>query len=276
MSDRGSATTELVILAPVLVLLAVAALVLGRLVLFQEQIADAARSAVEAAAVWPTPRQAEEAALLTASYDIVRDGALRRELRDGGHGRFAAGRIDPRHRHMRRARGYVLLSRDAGSDHDHRLGHCTHRDLPGGRMTSAPGPSVHRVRRVTDSGAVVAYVVLLSSTLAVVLGLAVGGGQALAAHTSAYDEAEQAARAGAATLAASGLRSGDIETDAAAAVEVAQSFMTTAGHPGVATVLGNLVSATVSPYRVATPLLAIAGISSLTVSASASATAVAG
>lgn len=138
------------------------------------------------------------------------------------------------------------------------------------------GATAHRIRRPDDSGAVVAYVVLLTATLVVVLGLAVGGGQALAAHTTAYDEAEQAARAGAAALAASGLRSGAIETDATAAMLVAQSFMAAAGHPGAATVRGNLVVATVSPYRVATPLLAIAGITSLVVSASASARAVAG
>jgi Flp pilus assembly protein TadG len=75
MSEQGSATTELVILAPLLVVLAVSALILGRLVLYQEQVADAARSAVEAAALWPTAPQADEAALLTASYDLVHDDA---------------------------------------------------------------------------------------------------------------------------------------------------------------------------------------------------------
>jgi hypothetical protein len=134
----------------------------------------------------------------------------------------------------------------------------------------------HRAGRGDDGGAVVAYVVLLTAALVVILGLAVGGGQALAARTSAYDEAEQAARAGAAALAAVGLRQGSIETDAPAAVQAAQSFMAAAGHPGAAVVRGNLVIAIVSPYRLATPLLAIAGISSLSVSASASASAVAG
>jgi TadE-like protein len=75
VNEEGSASAELVILAPLLVVLAVAALVLGRLVLYQEQVADAARSAVEAAALWPTAAQADEAALLAASYDLVHDGA---------------------------------------------------------------------------------------------------------------------------------------------------------------------------------------------------------
>jgi hypothetical protein len=143
-------------------------------------------------------------------------------------------------------------------------------------MAGDRGPRRYGVRRRDDSGAVVPYVVLLTATLVVVLGLAVGGGQALAAHTSAYDEAEQAARAGAAALATSGLRQGSIETDVAAAVQAAQSFMAAAGHPGAASVRANLVVATVSPYRVVTPLLAIVGISSLSISASASASAVAG
>jgi Flp pilus assembly protein TadG len=94
VSDRGSATTELVILAPLLVVLAVAALVLGRLVLYQEQVADAARSAVEAAALWPTAPQADEAALLAASYDLLHDNARcagssvsvdTADLQPGGH-----------------------------------------------------------------------------------------------------------------------------------------------------------------------------------------------
>ena len=127
-------------------------------------------------------------------------------------------------------------------------------------------------RAAGDRGSVVAYVLLLAAALVVVLGLAVGGGEAMAAHQAAYAEAEEAARAGAAALAAYALRSGDVAVDQAAAITAAEDFMASSGHPGNVAVLGNVVEVSVSPYRVATPLLGIAGIASLTVSATASAT----
>ncbi len=74
MSERGSASAELVICAPILMLLSVVALLIGRLVLQQSQVVDVARTAAEAASLWPTGAQAHEAALLTASYELVHDG----------------------------------------------------------------------------------------------------------------------------------------------------------------------------------------------------------
>jgi hypothetical protein len=76
MRERGSASAELVFVTPVLILMGLVAFVLGRLVLDAGQVVDAARSAAEAAAVWPTVPQAGEAALLTASYEIVGDGLV--------------------------------------------------------------------------------------------------------------------------------------------------------------------------------------------------------
>lgn len=72
-SARGSASAELVICTPLLVLLALVALAIGRLVLQQSQVVDVARSAAEAASIWPTPAQAEYAAAVTASYQLVHD-----------------------------------------------------------------------------------------------------------------------------------------------------------------------------------------------------------
>jgi hypothetical protein len=74
MRETGSASAELVFVTPVLMLIGLVAFVLGRLVLEAGQVVDAARSAAEAAAVWPTVPQAGAAAALTASYEIVRDG----------------------------------------------------------------------------------------------------------------------------------------------------------------------------------------------------------
>lgn len=74
-ADCGSATAELVIVAPIVLVLIAATVVLGRLVLVKQQVVDAARSAAEAAALWPTAPQAAEAGLLSASYDLVQDHA---------------------------------------------------------------------------------------------------------------------------------------------------------------------------------------------------------
>jgi Flp pilus assembly protein TadG len=71
---RGSASAELVICTPVLLLLAVVALALGRLVLEQSQVVDVARAAAEAASVWPTPAAADQAATSVASSELAHDG----------------------------------------------------------------------------------------------------------------------------------------------------------------------------------------------------------
>jgi hypothetical protein len=73
VNARGSASAELVICTPVLVLVAVVAFALGRLVLDQSQVVDVARSAAEAASVWPTGPQAREAAELVAAYELIHD-----------------------------------------------------------------------------------------------------------------------------------------------------------------------------------------------------------
>jgi Flp pilus assembly protein TadG len=73
VNERGSASAELVVCAPILILLAVVALAVGRLVLQQSQVVDVARDAAEAASIWPTGPGAQTAALLTASYELVHD-----------------------------------------------------------------------------------------------------------------------------------------------------------------------------------------------------------
>ena len=143
-------------------------------------------------------------------------------------------------------------------------------------MTDAdPDLSRRRACR-SDAGAVAAYILLLLAAMMALLGLAFDGGMALSAHQAAFTEAEQAARAGAAALGAGDLRGGVVQPAVEAAISAAEHFMAASGHPGVATVVGDEVVATVLPYRVSTPLLGLAGVSSLTVSASAAATAVAG
>jgi Flp pilus assembly protein TadG len=74
VSDRGSASAELVICTPVLLLLAVVAMALGHLVLEQSQVVDVARAAAEAASVWPTPAAATEAARSVVAEELSGDG----------------------------------------------------------------------------------------------------------------------------------------------------------------------------------------------------------
>jgi hypothetical protein len=139
-----------------------------------------------------------------------------------------------------------------------------------------PRSGSSRPRRGGEEGLVTAYVVLTAAALAALLGLALEGGIALNARQAAYVEAEQAARAGASALTATGLRAGRVEIAAAVAMAAAVQYMRVAGHPGTAVVVGDDVIARVSPYEVATPLLGIVGIRSLTVSAEAAATVVPG
>jgi Flp pilus assembly protein TadG len=122
-----------------------------------------------------------------------------------------------------------------------------------------------------DRGSVTAFVVLMVVVLFVVMGLVVDGGAALSAQQAAADEAEQAARAGAGMLSVSALRQGVLQLDAPVAVGAAEAFTRTAGHPGVATVAPDgVVTVTVS-YRIPTAILGMVHITSLPVSATASA-----
>ncbi len=126
-----------------------------------------------------------------------------------------------------------------------------------------------------DTGSIAAFTVLLAVSLAALLGLVAEGGEVLAAHSLAMSEAEQAARAGAAQVSSATLHSGQILDLGSSPVEIAEQVMALDGHPGTASVSGDTVTATVAPFRVATPLLGLVGFAFVTVSASASAMAVA-
>jgi Flp pilus assembly protein TadG len=115
-----------------------------------------------------------------------------------------------------------------------------------------------------------AFAVLLLVAFIVLLGLVVDGGAAITAQQAAYDEAEQAARAGAGALSVGALRSGSVQLDQSQAVATAEAFTAAAGHEGNASVAGGVVRVQVT-YRIPTQILGIVGIGSLPVSASASA-----
>jgi type II secretory pathway pseudopilin PulG len=127
-----------------------------------------------------------------------------------------------------------------------------------------------------ETGSVTPFVLLLVVALCAVLALVAEGGALMTARLATEAEAEQAARAGAAVLSAATLRAGGIATGGQAAVAAAERYMAEGGHPGRAWATADSVTAEVNPYTVATPLLSLVGISGETVTASATAVAVAG
>jgi len=130
--------------------------------------------------------------------------------------------------------------------------------------------------RSPESGSVTPFVTVLCAALLALLAVVVDGGRALDARENALGEAEQAARLGAAQLSAASLRAGVATLAAAEAIGAAEAYMTAAGHPGTAVVMGTSVVATVRKFRLNTPLLALVGIDTFPISASASATSVVG
>ncbi len=125
-------------------------------------------------------------------------------------------------------------------------------------------------RRFDDLGSITAFVVLLLVALMALLGLVVDGGSAMSAHQAAADEAEQAARSGAGALSVEALRAGLLRLDPGEAVAAAESFTRASGHPGTASVDGDVVTVSVQ-YRIPTEVLGLVGINSLLVTAQASA-----
>jgi hypothetical protein len=121
-----------------------------------------------------------------------------------------------------------------------------------------------------DRGSLSAFVVLLLVAIFVLMGLVVDGGLAATARQQAAEEAQEAARAGAGSISVDALRSGQLEIDDTAAISAAEQFMVAAGHPGVATVSSGRVTVQIN-YRVHTVILGIVGITTLPVTATATA-----
>ena len=74
IASSGSITAEMVVLTPLVVLLALFVVAFGRLELASSQLDDAVRAAAQAAVIWPTTQQAQQAAAETASFTLNRDG----------------------------------------------------------------------------------------------------------------------------------------------------------------------------------------------------------
>lgn len=121
-----------------------------------------------------------------------------------------------------------------------------------------------------QDGSITAFLAFFAVALFALMGLVLDGGNAMNAQQAAYDEAEQAARAGAGALSVDGLRAGSISIDTQAAIAAAEAYTVSSGHPGTASVADGKVTVNVR-YRIPTSILGIVGISTLSVSATASA-----
>ena len=135
--------------------------------------------------------------------------------------------------------------------------------------------SRRRLQRRSDDGQFLAMTAVFMTMFLALAGLVADGGHYLDAKQAAASEAEQAARAGAGSLNVGELHAGTIAVDPASAVTAAEDYMTAAGQPGTAWVVGNTVYAQIS-YRMPTQLLGIIGVGSLALSVTESATDVSG
>jgi Putative Flp pilus-assembly TadE/G-like len=107
-------------------------------------------------------------------------------------------------------------------------------------------------------------IVAMTGVMILAAGLAFDGSRVLAARREAVDVANQAARAGAQAVSAGKLRAGAVGIDPNAAVGAAEAFLAATSHRGSASVTGDEVVVMVS-MNVRLPLLAMAGLSTTTV-----------
>ena len=120
--------------------------------------------------------------------------------------------------------------------------------------------------RTDEGGLLTMYVAIASVGLLVLCGLVIDGGYILAGRRQAFDEANGAARAGAASLAVDSYitGSGDVPIDPNRAEAAAQAFLAATGHAGTVTVTGEEVNVQMS-FEQPTSLLGMIGIRSVTV-----------
>jgi Flp pilus assembly protein TadG len=126
-----------------------------------------------------------------------------------------------------------------------------------------------------ESGVLTAFVAVLVVVMFVVAGTVFDTGRAIAEQRLIDEEAAQAARVGAGQLSVQALRSGQVVLDDSQAAKAAEAFTDLSGHPGIATVRGQVVTVRIV-VAVPTTILGLVGVESIRVSADASASDVRG
>ncbi|WP_245594311.1 hypothetical protein [Actinospica robiniae] len=132
---------------------------------------------------------------------------------------------------------------------------------------------IEALRGHGQDGFATAFTVVLAITLLVCAGLLLDGGLALSGKVTALDEAQEAARTGAQAINLVTFRAtGQTVLDPQAAATAAKDYLAGTGDTGTVQVSGNTVAVTVT-HTQRTQLLNLADIKTITVHASAHATA---
>jgi hypothetical protein len=127
------------------------------------------------------------------------------------------------------------------------------------------------MNRRDERGSNTAFVAVVASALVLVAGMAYDGGQVIAAHNAARNDADRAARAGAQQIDLDHLRAtNEPRLDPAAAETAADEYLRRAGATGTATVSGASITVTVTRKQ---PMLILPG-AERTITVSETATAV--
>ncbi|MEV7006648.1 pilus assembly protein TadG-related protein [Streptosporangium sp. NPDC051022] len=129
----------------------------------------------------------------------------------------------------------------------------------------------------SDRGAITPYAIVFITVLLLFVGLSVDGGAKLRAGWEAVGLAEEAARAGAGQVDRAAVYRGDrFAVDRGAAVRAARSYLTVGGHTGTAAIAGpNSIRVSVTVTK-PTWLLSMVGLTSVSMTATATADLVSG
>jgi hypothetical protein len=123
-----------------------------------------------------------------------------------------------------------------------------------------------------DDGLATVWMVFTVFLVVIIAAVIFGGGIIFAARTHGYDLAQQAARAGAQQIDAAAYRtSGVLRLDPARAATAARQFLAAAGATGTVRVTAARITVTATSHQ-PTPMLAAFGVTTVTVTSTASAT----
>ena len=129
------------------------------------------------------------------------------------------------------------------------------------------------VRLRSEAGFATVFTITIFLTLLLFAGLVLDGGLALSGKVTALDEAQQAARAGAQALDLTVFRaSGATTLSPQTAITAARNYLAHTGDTGTVQVTGVAVTVFVTHHQ-HTQLLSLAGLNTITVHATATATA---
>lgn len=121
-----------------------------------------------------------------------------------------------------------------------------------------------------ERGSVTAFVVVLAATFIILGGLIYDAGLAMAAKTSAIDEAQQAARAAAQALNPAALRNHTLVTTPGRAESDAKAYIAAAGDTGTVAIDGDQITVHITHHQ-PTSILGLIGVGQISVTGDATA-----